>query len=71
MLRITVHAGEGTQTIKLEGKVAGPFVDAKGSELLREIYQKANVRFLVDSPLTRYFADDAMQRSPKGGEEGV
>jgi hypothetical protein len=100
MLRITVQAGEGTQTIKLEGKVAGPwveefnrswrslmpslsskelhldscgvaFVDAKGRELLREIYQKANARFLADSPLTQYFADDAMQRSPKDGEEGV
>ena len=100
MLRITVQEGERTQTIKLEGKIVGPwveefnrtwhslmpslsskelhldlcgvaFVDAKGRELLREIYQKANARFLADSPLTRYFADDAMQRSPKDGEEGV
>jgi hypothetical protein len=47
------------------------FVDARGRELLHEIYQKANARFLADSPLTRYFADDAMQRSPKDGEEGV
>jgi hypothetical protein len=47
------------------------FVDAKGRELLREIYQKANARFLADSPLTRYFADDAKRRSPKDGEEGV
>jgi ABC-type transporter Mla MlaB component len=41
------------------------FVDAKGRQLLREIYQKANARFVADSPLTRYFADDAMRRSPK------
>ena len=90
MLKITVQEDEGAQTIKLEGKIVGPwveevnrtwsslvpslsskqlhldlcgvaFVDAKGRELLREIYQKANVRFLADSPLTRYFADDAMQ----------
>ena len=47
------------------------FVDAKGRQLLREIYQKTNACFLADSPLTRYFADDAMQQSPKYGEEGV
>jgi hypothetical protein len=47
------------------------FVDAKGRQLLREIYQKANARFLADSPLTRHFADDAMRQSPKNGEEGV
>ena len=47
------------------------FVDAKGRQLLREIYQKANARFLADSPLTRYFADDAMRPFPKNGEEGV
>jgi hypothetical protein len=47
------------------------FVDAKGRHLLREIYQQTNARFLTDSPLTQYFADDATQRSPKDGEEGV
>jgi len=92
MLRITVQESERAQTIKLEGKIAGPwveefnrswqsleplpssrelqldlrevaFVDAKGRELLRKIYQQTNARFLTDSPLTRYFADDAMQQS--------
>jgi hypothetical protein len=100
MLRITVHEGDRARTIKLEGKVAGPwveelnrawhslassagpkelqvdlrgvaFVDAKGRQLLREIYQRTNASFLADSPLTRYFAEDAMRRSPKDGEEGV
>jgi anti-anti-sigma regulatory factor len=100
MLRITVQESERAQTIKLEGKIAGAwveefnrswqsleaplgsrelrldlrgvaFVDAKGRELLRKIYQKTNARFLTDSPLTRYFADDAIQQSPKGREEGV
>lgn len=47
------------------------FVDAKGRQLLLEIYQKTNSGFLADSPLTQYFADEAMQRSPKDGEEGV
>ncbi len=100
MLRITVQDGDGTQTIKLEGKIVGPwaeefnrtwqllatslgsrelhldlrgvaFVDAKGRELLRRIYQETNARFLADSPLTRYFAEEAMRGSPKDGEEGV
>jgi hypothetical protein len=100
MLRITIHDGPKVQTIQLEGKIAGPwveevnrtwlslapslgskelhldlrdvaFVDAEGRQLLREIYQKTNACFLADSPLTRYFASEAMQRSPKRGEEGV
>jgi hypothetical protein len=100
MLRITVQEGESGQTIKLEGKIVGPwveelsgawhslarslgskelyfdlcgvaFVDARGRQLLRDIYQKTNSSFLADSPLTRYFADDAMQQSPNAGEEGA
>jgi hypothetical protein len=100
MLRITVQDGEKNQTIKLEGKIVGPwveefertyqsvvpslgtrelhldlrevgFVDAKGRDLLREIYQKLNARFLADSPLTRYFADDAMRESHTNEQKGV
>ena len=100
MLRITVQEGDKTQTIKLEGKIVGPwveelnrawhslassvgskrlqvdlsgvaFVDARGRQLLREIHQKTNASFSADSPLTRYFAEDAMRRSPSDGEEGV
>ena len=100
MLRITVEESERAQTIKLEGKIVGPwveelnrtwhslasslggkklmldmrsvgFVDGKGRQLLREIYQKTNACFLTDSPLTQYFAADAMRPSPENGEEGV
>lgn len=100
MLRITVAESERAETIKLEGKIAGPwveelsrtwhslasslgrkqlkldmrsvgFVDGKGRQLLREIYQKTNACFLTDSPLTQYFAEEAMRPSPKDGEEGV
>ena len=100
MLRITIHENAKTQTIQLEGKISGPwvdelvrswhslapslgpktlrldlrdvaFVDAKGRQLLREIYQKTNASFLADSPLTEHFADDAMRQSPENGEEGV
>lgn len=43
-------------------------MDAKGRELLREIYQKNSARFLADTPLTQYFAEMAMQRP--GTSEG-
>lgn len=100
MLKITVEESERAETIKLEGKITGPwveelnrawhaltpslghkqleldmrgvgFVDAKGRQLLREIYQQTNAYFLADSPLMRYFADEAMRQSPKDGEEGA
>jgi hypothetical protein len=100
MLKITVEESEGAETIKLEGKIAGPwveelnrtwhaltpslgrkqleldmrgvgFVDGKGRQLLREIYQQTNACFLTDSPLMQYFADEAMRQFPKGGEGGV
>jgi hypothetical protein len=97
MLRITIHENATAQTIQLEGKIVGPwveelsrawhslatskelhldlrgvaFVDAEGRELLREIYQRTHAGFLSDSPLTRYYAEDAMQQSPQRGEEGV
>lgn len=90
MLRITVLEDQMTQTIKLEGKIGGPwveelertwtslapslgskklqldlrgvaFADDEGRKLLREIYQKTHAGFLTDSPLTKYFADEAMQ----------
>lgn len=85
MLRITVQEGEKAKIIKLERKIIGSlgskelhldllgvaFVDTKGRQLLREIYQRTDTSFLADSPLTRYFPDDAMQHSPNAGEEGV
>ena len=98
MLRITVHNGDRTQTILLEGKISGPwveefgrawhnlapslgskelqldlrgvdFVDAKGIELLREIYRETKAAFLTDSPLTQHFAD-AVMRSFRKNEKG-
>jgi hypothetical protein len=92
MLRITIQEDPKAQTIKLEGKIVGPwvaelertwtslapalgakklqldlrdvaFADDKGRKVLREIYQKTHAGFLTNSPLTKYFADDAMQIS--------
>jgi anti-anti-sigma regulatory factor len=100
MLKITIHEGANVQTMQLEGKLSGPwveefahtwdslaaslgpkqlrvdlrglaFVDAQGRRLLQEIYQQTNASFLVDTPLTRQFADAAMQKFLKDGEEGA
>jgi hypothetical protein len=90
MLRITIEDHRNAQTIKLEGKIIGAwveelqrtwadlapslgskklqldlrgvaFADDKGRKLLREIFQETHAGFLTNSPLTKYFADDAMQ----------
>lgn len=100
MLRITILGGETLETILLEGKVAGPwveefdrawhdlgpsmgskrlqvdlrsvdFVDAKGTQLLRQIYQQTKACFLTSSPLTQHFADDAMRNVTRNGKQGV
>jgi ABC-type transporter Mla MlaB component len=100
MLRITIHDAASTQTIQVEGKIAGPwreefdrvwrelepslgskklqldlrgvgFVDALGRQLLREIYQRTKASFLANSPLTQYFAEDAMRYPPSDEEEGA
>jgi anti-anti-sigma regulatory factor len=90
MLKITVHEDQRMHTIKLDGRIGGPwveelertsaalaaslgskkllldlrdvtFADGNGRKLLREIYQETHAAFLTDSPLTKYFADEAMQ----------
>lgn len=99
MLKITIQEDAKAQTMRLEGKLVGPwveevsrawqslapslgskelrldlrgvaFVDADGVKLLRAIYRKVNARFLADSPLMKYFADEAMKESPKKREKG-
>ncbi len=46
------------------------FIDAKGTRLLHDIYRETRACFLTDSPLTQYFADVAMGKSQKDGEQG-
>ena len=46
------------------------FADNKGKQLLQEIYRKTHARFLANSPLTQYFADEAMQEFRKESQEG-
>jgi hypothetical protein len=47
------------------------FVDAEGRQLMHEIYSRTGAAFLTNSPLTTYFAEEAMQVSPKNGHEGA
>ena len=91
MLKITIQEDTDLVTMKLEGKLAGPWVDEvnrswrsvepligskelnldirdvsfadnRGRQLLREIYDKTRAAFLTDSPLTKYYAEQAMQQ---------
>ena len=100
MLRITVQQDPRAVTIKLEGKVAGSwveevhrawrslqpswglkkfsldlrgvsFVDSEGRRLMQEIYSKTGAAFLTDSPLTTYFAQEAMQHSLENVAKGA
>ena len=94
MLRITIQDDPKAVTMRLEGKVVGPwvdelnrswhalmptlaskrfcidlrdvaFVDDQGKRLLHEMYRGTTADFLADSPLTRYFAEEARQMPPK------
>ena len=87
MLKITVEENPATVSMKLEGKLAGPWVsechrtwqslqpnaaskallvdlnevthvDSEGQRLLSWIHQQG-AQFRADSPLPRYFADQA------------
>lgn len=88
MLRITIHDEPNAQTMQLEGKIIGPwvdelrrtwrdaassrgskqlhldlrdvaFVDDNGKRLLRDIYRQTHASFIANSPLSRYFAQEA------------
>jgi hypothetical protein len=90
MLKITIQHDPDLVTMKLEGRVMGPwvdevsrswhslepllgskelsldlrgvsFVDVDGRQLLHEIYDKTHAGFLTDSPITKYYAEQAMQ----------
>jgi anti-anti-sigma regulatory factor len=40
------------------------FMDAAGRHLLAEIHAKTGAEFLADRPMTKYFAEEAMQGIP-------
>lgn len=47
------------------------YIDACGTELLREIYRETSARMVTNSPLTTHFAEQAMQQDGSKESEGV
>jgi hypothetical protein len=47
------------------------FVDVGRAELLRKIHQKTRADFIADSPLAKYFAEQAMSRFTGNGKKGA
>ncbi|MGA7920876.1 MAG: hypothetical protein WCA38_14520 [Candidatus Acidiferrales bacterium] len=44
-------------------------VDANGKLILAEIHSKTGAEFLANTPMTKYFADEAMSHGGQNGEE--
>lgn len=42
-------------------------VDVAGRESLAEVYKQTGARFLADTPMTKYFADEARQSNTQNG----
>lgn len=99
-LRITVQEDPDVTTLKLEGRVVGPWtrefqqawesvaaslgprrlvvdlcgvthMDADGTRVLSEIHKKTNADFLADTPMNKYFVQEAKRRSGGNFKEGV
>jgi ABC-type transporter Mla MlaB component len=99
MLKMTVNDELGRTTVRLEGRVAGPWVnectrtwqslapslgskklridlrdvthvDGKGREFLAEMYRETGADFLADTPMSKYFAQQARNENHKGVREG-
>ena len=97
VLRVTKIEEKTTTTLKLEGRLAGlwvnecleawqaltptlkekelcldirdvTFVDRKGAKLLAEIYKEHCAHFLTGNPLTRHFADQAIEMCARAVE---
>jgi len=47
------------------------FVDSEGQHLMHEIYERTGAAFLTNSPLTTYFAEEAMRAATKNGHKGA
>jgi hypothetical protein len=44
-------------------------LDASGRQLLGEIYRKTGADFLADTPMTKYFAEEARGQGRDGSKE--
>ena len=88
LLKISVDQNPEEATLRLEGRVTGPWVDefkkawaslcdslgrkklwidlrgvthmnTDGKQVLAEIHSKTGAEFIADTPMTKYFADEA------------
>jgi hypothetical protein len=98
VLRISMNDDAIAATLKVEGKVVGPwaielgetwhdlwdsarrkrlrldirgvtFADQKGTQIFREIVRATGAEVIADSPLTRYFANQAAANTVLDTEE--
>jgi len=89
-LKVTLHEEAGITTVKLEGRLARPwlneldrtwqslspslgskklvidvcgltYMDGDAKLLLAEMFKKTGARFLADTPMTKYFAEEAQR----------
>jgi len=57
-----------TLTLDLRGL---SFADVEGRQLLRQICRKTRAAFLTDSPLTKYYAEQAMEKAATNRQGGA
>jgi anti-anti-sigma regulatory factor len=98
-LRITVVDEPDATTMKLEGKIIGPWIaeldrawrslvaslgsrklrvdlrgvdriDPDGRHVLAQIRKETGAHFLADTPITKYFAEQASLQSHKNSSQG-
>jgi anti-anti-sigma regulatory factor len=98
MLKITTSQNPDTATLRLEGRITGPWasefqkawhslaislgsrklrvdlrgvthIDAIGKEILAEIHSKTSAEFLANTPMSKYFAAEAMSHGGQNEEE--
>jgi ABC-type transporter Mla MlaB component len=96
VLKITIQEGTKTISLKLEGRIVGPwvsefdrtwhslvpsldgkklsvdlrgvtYIDSEGREVLAEIYRQTHAQFKADTPLTKYFVEEAKSSCSNNG----
>ena len=65
-----LELSRGSKNLRLDLRGVS-FVDVSGQRLLHEIYQKTHAAFLADTPLTHYFASEAMQQKSYDTNQGA
>lgn len=92
--KVTLHDGQETVTVRLEGRITGAWatefkrtweqsvpsldgkrilfdldgvthMDREAKEMLAEIHRATGAEFLANTPLTKYFAEEARRRNAK------